>query len=213
MLLSGGIDSAACLYLCRKRGYTTRALTIRFHRMARGELTAARKIAKAAEVEEHRLVSIPELRELTDIGPVTALRGLPGTYIPMKNATYYSLAAAYAEETGSSRLVGGHNRDDLELFEDTSDRFFSSLQRTLREGSSRLRRRRLVIWRPLRRLSKPRVVRLAHSLGVPLGLTWSCHAEGSSHCGKCDGCLGRVQSFEKAGLIDPLSMREIAKNV
>ena len=47
----------------------------------------------------------------------------------MKNATYYSLAAAFAEETGSSCIVGGHNSDDLRFFEDTSDEFFAQLQK------------------------------------------------------------------------------------
>ncbi len=58
----------------------------------------------------------------------------------MKNAIYYSVAAAFAEEVGAARVVGGHNRDDRAVFEDTSDEFFSNLQRTLRcRARARLR--------------------------------------------------------------------------
>jgi len=204
VLLSGGVDSATCLYLARKKGYTNRALTVRYHGMAEGEVRAAKRIATAAAVEEHRFVSIPELRELSEMQSQGRLSGLPPSYIPMKNATFYSLAAAYAEETGCSCIVGGHNRDDLKLFEDTSDEFFAHLQKTLRVGSARLRERRLTIWRPLRRMPKVRVVSLAHRLGVPMELTWSCHMGGRTPCWHCSGCMARTRSFSEAGIEDPL---------
>jgi 7-cyano-7-deazaguanine synthase len=173
--------------------------------MAEGEMKAARKIGKAAGVAEHRFVSMPQLRELSDMKRQGRLAGLPRTYIPMKNATYYSLAAAFAEETGSSFIVGGHNSDDLRFFEDTSDEFFAHLQKAIRAGSARLRERRVRIWRPLREMPKVKVVALAYRLGVPLEMTWSCHMEGSEHCWKCDGCIARKRSFAEAGVTDPLS--------
>jgi 7-cyano-7-deazaguanine synthase len=144
------------------------------------------------------------LRELSDMDPRKGLAGLPPTYIPMKNAIYYSLAAAYAEEAGASCIVGGHNRDDLALFDDASDEFFLQLQKTLRVGSRRLGERRLRIWRPLKAMPKSEVVALAHRLGVPLEYTWSCHREGDRHCWECEGCRGRTVSFARAGIADPL---------
>jgi 7-cyano-7-deazaguanine synthase len=176
--------------------------------MAEGEMEAAKRIARAAGVAEHRVVSIPQLRELSDMQSKRRLAGLPRTYIPMKNATYYSLAAAFAEETGSSFMVGGHNSDDLKLFEDTSDEFFANLQRALLAGSARLRERRTRIWRPLRRMPKVQVVSLAYKLGVPFEMTWSCHMEGGEHCWTCEGCLGRKRTFAAAGVVDPLSQNK-----
>lgn len=172
--------------------------------MAPGEERAARNIARAAGVREHRFVSLPQLMELSDMSAPARLAGLPASYIPMKNAIYYSLAAGYAEETGASRIVGGHNRDDLAVFEDTSDEFFIRLQGALLAGSARLRENKLRLWRPLRTMPKFRVVALAHDLGVPLELTWSCHKDGAKHCWKCDGCTARTASFARAGVSDPL---------
>lgn len=125
----------------------------------------------------------------------------------MKNAVYYSLAAAYAEEKGAGCIIGGHNADDRRLFDDTSEEFFASLQRTISASSPRLRRRGLRILRPLKDKSKSEVVALAASIGVPLELTWSCHRAGGEHCWKCDGCRRRVEAFKAAGVQDPLTSK------
>jgi 7-cyano-7-deazaguanine synthase len=207
VLLSGGIDSATCLYLSKSEGILNRALTVRFYRIADREVEAAKTIAKAAGVKEHRFVSLPELREVGDMKRPGKLDGLPQAYIPMKNAIYYSVAAAFAEETGAERIVGGHNLEDTKIYEDTGDEFFGNLEKTLRSGSERLRTNGLTIWRPLRALDKPAVVSLATKLGVPLEATWSCHGEGEEHCWRCVGCLRREQAFVEAGVVDPLRAR------
>lgn len=129
----------------------------------------------------------------------------------MRNSVFYSFAASYAEETGASRLVGGHNRDDAGVFRDVSTPFFDALQAAFREGSPILRRNRLRISRPLARAKKHEVVRRAARIGVPLELTWSCHRDGDEHCWECPGCLSRREAFMKAGVPDPLLVPQRAK--
>jgi 7-cyano-7-deazaguanine synthase len=204
VLLSGGIDSATCLFLSKKKGNANRALTIRFHGIAEGEIAAATGIARKAAVLEHRMFPIPELRELGDMSSPRNLKGLPRAYIPMKNAIYYSIASAFAEEVGAGQIIGGHNQDDARVYEDTNGVFFRNLQAALRSGSDRLRASRLSILRPLSKMSKTAVVSMAYKLGVPLELTWSCHEEGTEHCGRCLGCRQRREAFDGAGIRDPL---------
>jgi 7-cyano-7-deazaguanine synthase len=127
----------------------------------------------------------------------------------MKNAVFYSLAAAYAEEKRAVRIIGGHNADDRRLFDDTSDEFFASLQRAITSSSPRLRRRGLKILRPLKDKSKSEVVALAAGIGVPLELTWSCHRAGQEHCWRCDGCRRRAEAFRAAGVLDPLASKKV----
>jgi 7-cyano-7-deazaguanine synthase len=131
---------------------------------------------------------------------------MPRTYIPMRNAIFYSHAAAFAEEVRAGVIVGGHNRDDESVFEDVRAPFFRALQGAFRSGSKVLRGRRLTIWRPLRLKTKPQVVRHAASLGVPFQLTWSCHSGGRVHCGTCPGCVSRRKAFLSAGVPDPLAV-------
>jgi len=172
--------------------------------IARSELAAAKAIASRAGIIEHRMVRLPDLREAADI-PGFRPSGLPLTYIPLRNSIFYSFAASYAEETGAKSVVGGHNRDDSKVFADVSPEFFSSLQRAFWTGSRTLRKNRLEIARPLKRLGKPAVIRLGASLGVPFELTWSCHRDSEKHCWKCDGCLTRLRGFKEAGVVDPLT--------
>ena len=165
-------------------------------------MSAARAVGEKAGVEEHRFVRLPDLKEAGDLG--VSFAGLPSTYIPMRNAVFYSLAASYAEESGVDYLVGGHNRDDLHVFRDAGETFFESLEKALWAGSEILKRKRIRILRPLRTRTKPQVIQLGASLGVPFELTWSCHSAGTAHCWKCEGCLNRARSFDKAGVDDPL---------
>lgn len=201
MLLSGGIDSATALYLTRA-SHPVIALTFEYHGIAKREIDSARAIGERAKVREHRFVRLPDLREAGDIG--VSFGKLPPTYIPLRNSIFYSFAASYAEESGATLIVGGHNRDDRKVFEDVSPDFFAALEKSFRAGSPTLRRNRLRLSRPLEGRSKPHVVKLAATLGVPLGLTWSCHRTGSEHCWECDGCLMRIKSFAIAGIADPL---------
>ena len=180
-----------------------RALTFEFAGIAGSELAAARAIGIRAKVLEHRFVRLPDLREGGDISGFD-LRGLPRSYIPMRNAIFYSFAASMAEETGANAIVGGHNRDDEKVFMDVSRSFFSSLQRSLRAASLVHSMNKLTIERPLRLKTKPQVVKLASAAGVPLQLTWSCHRDGVEHCWECEGCLSRTKAFKKAGVQDPL---------
>jgi len=202
VLLSGGIDSAAALYLTRA-SRPVRALTFEYHGIANRELESAKAIGAKAGVREHRFVRLPDLKEASDIVG-TKFAGLPPTYIPLRNSIFYSFAASYAEESGASLIVGGHNRDDEKIFDDVSSDFFRASERAFLAASSVLRKNRVRISRPLRDKSKTEVIRLAASLRVPFELTWSCHRGGREHCWECDGCLTRRKSFVAVGVADPL---------
>jgi 7-cyano-7-deazaguanine synthase len=203
VLLSGGIDSATCLYATKEK-YGIRALTLEYDGIAQSEIQSAKKVANGLGVRDHRIVRLPDLREAGDI--VEGRFGsLPSTYIPMRNIIFYSFASSFAEEARASIIVGGHNLDDTKIFRDVSDEFFQLLEKTIWSGSEILGRSKTRIVRPLRRKTKAQVVKYAASLGVPFKLTWSCHRDGKEHCWDCDGCRSRLEAFRRAGVPDPLA--------
>jgi 7-cyano-7-deazaguanine synthase len=202
VLLSGGIDSATCVQLTRGK-YHLRALTFAYQGIARREIDAAKEIALATEIDEHRIVRLPDLREAGEIGGAN-FANVPPTYIPMRNGVFYALAASYAEEVGAELIIGGHIKDDVRTFRDAAPVFFEALGRAFRLGSPVLKMRKTRIVLPLSGKTKVQVVKLASSLGVPLELTWSCHREGRDHCWSCDGCSTRRAAFDTAGVLDPL---------
>ena len=96
---------------------------------------------------------------------------MPPTYIPMRNGIFYSVAASYAEEVGADLIVGGHNKDDIKIFTDTTPAFFDALERAFRLGSPILGKRRARILLPLSEKTKAQVVGLAFLFRCPQGLT------------------------------------------
>ena len=187
-----------------KKECSVRALTFEYHGIADHELRAAKAVAKAAAVKEHRLVRLPDLREVGEMEE-GMFAGYPSTYIPMRNGVFYSFGASYAEEVRADFVVGGHNKDDRRAFRDVDPKFFAELQRAFWAGSRIIAAKKTRILRPLAEKTKVEVVGLAAGIGVPFELTWSCHKEGSEHCWLCEGCLGRAESFERAGVPDPLN--------
>jgi len=202
VLLSGGLDSATALYLTKSK-VDVRAITFVYHGIAQNELDSAKALGSRAGLMEHRLVRLPDLMEAGDMTGFK-LRGLPPSYIPMRNSIFYSFAASYAEETGADLIVGGHHRDDRKVFDDVSPEFFGTLEAAFRVGSPVLRRNRVSISLPLSKMSKVEVVGLGASLGVPFELTWSCHRDRRKHCWRCQGCATRKTAFQSAGVEDPL---------
>lgn len=57
---------------------------------------------------------------------------------------------------------------------------------------------------PLRRLDRPRVIRLGNEWSIPWELTFSCKLfKISNHCGICPDCLRRKNAFKREGHDDP----------
>ena len=58
VLLSGGLDSATTLAVAKNEGFACFALTFRYGQRHKVEIHAAKRLAKAASVIEHRIIDI-----------------------------------------------------------------------------------------------------------------------------------------------------------
>lgn len=215
VLLSGGLDSATCLALARRRGKTCFALTVAYGQRHAVELEAATRIARALGAAEHRIAHV-DLGSfggsaLTDDIAVPKDRepgsgGIPPTYVPARNTVLLSLALAWAEVLQAREIWLGVNAVDYSGYPDCRSAFLRAFEQLARvatkagvEGSH------VRIVAPLLELSKAEIIRLGLDLQVDYGMTVSCYDPGAAGepCGACEACRLRAHGFREAGVEDP----------
>lgn len=216
-LLSGGLDSATCLALARRQGYACYALSFDYGQRHKVELEAAARVAAAFGAQKHMVarigldafggsaltadIDVPKGRSTAEMG-----QGIPSTYVPARNTIFLSFALAWAEVLESWDIFIGVNALDYSGYPDCRPEYIEAYERmaNLATKAGVEGRARLKIHTPLLDLNKAQIVKLAHELGVPFGLTHSCYDPGSDGraCGQCDACLLRAKGFLEAGLED-----------
>ncbi|HJZ95663.1 MAG TPA: 7-cyano-7-deazaguanine synthase QueC [Candidatus Solibacter sp.] len=216
-LLSGGLDSTTCLAVAKKERFTTYALSFDYGQRHKIELQRAARIAIELGAERHMIakigldafggsaltaaIDVPKARSTDEIGA-----RIPITYVPARNTIFLSFALAWAEVLGAFDIFIGVNALDYSGYPDCRPEYIQAYERMANlatkagvEGGGQIR-----IHTPLLRLTKAGIVKLAQSLGVPFGMTFSCYdpdAAGNS-CGQCDACLLRQKGFAEAGIED-----------
>lgn len=222
VLVSGGMDSAVALAEARAAGFACSALSFDYGQRHAVELAAARRVAAAQGVADHRVialdlraiggsaltsdVAVPKDRAHDAIGGAA-----PVTYVPARNAVFLTLALGLAEVVGARDLYVGVNALDYSGYPDCRPEFLRAFEELARvatvagaEHGARFR-----VHAPLLELSKAGIVRRGRELGVDFALTHTCYdpiARGTSAlaCGRCDACVLRLKGFAEAGARDPI---------
>jgi 7-cyano-7-deazaguanine synthase len=217
VLLSGGLDSTTCLAWARAQGFTCHTLAIDYGQRHAVELEAARRVAAAQGVTDHRVVQVG-LRaiggsSLTADQPVPRHRdaaamatAIPSTYVPARNSVFLALALGLAETLGAADLVAGMNALDYSGYPDCRPAFVEAFARLANVATkSGVDGARFTVHTPLMTLDKAGIVRLGLSLGVDYSLTHSCYDPDAAGlaCGGCDSCVLRAKGFREAGVPDP----------
>ncbi|HEV3300819.1 MAG TPA: 7-cyano-7-deazaguanine synthase QueC [Planctomycetaceae bacterium] len=219
VLLSGGLDSATALAVAQREGYEPYALSFDYGQRHLFELEAARRVALAAHVRQHIVLSLDlrtfggsaltaDLAVPKDRAEAEMADGIPVTYVPARNTIFLSLALGWAESLGVSDLFIGVNVLDYGGYPDCRPEYLSAFERMANlgtkagvEGKSTWR-----IHAPLIQMTKAEIIRTGTVLGVDYSLTHSCYDPDSEGrpCGRCDSCRLRLKGFAEAGLVDPL---------
>lgn len=208
VLLSGGLDSATCLYWAKRQKYEVYALTLNYYDRWIKEIESARELSKSADVQLIE-AEIPFVREAFNVLGYHGEYVKDGDvrwpfYIPAKNLMFYSIAAHYAEYMNAKWIIGGHNKHDTQFYTDATKDYINTLNRLFREGCMLCNGSPYQITAPLANLDRLDVIRSAIDMSVPLELTWSCHVKTQKHCGKCYGCKSRMEAFNTLGINDPV---------
>ena len=218
VLLSGGLDSATTLAVAKSEGFGIFALTFNYGQRHAQEIESARRIVKAMEVKEHRVINI-NLREmggsaLTDEIEVPRNRppgeGIPITYVPARNTIFLSYTLGWAEVLRISDIFIGVNAVDYSGYPDCRPEYLKAFEKMANLATrAAVEGKRFKLHAPLINLTKAEIIRKGLSLRVDYSLTHSCYApspEGKA-CGGCHSCQLRRKGFREAGIKDPLARK------
>lgn len=213
ILLSGGLDSATILAYANRLGYRCYALSFSYGQRHAHELQAARNVAAAHGVEEHKIAEI-DLRlfggsaltsdmDVPKAGSVEAIPAdIPVTYVPARNTIFLSFALAWAEVLDAHDIFIGVNAVDYSGYPDCRPEFIRAYEEMARRATvyGQQDGEGVRIHTPLIDKSKAEIIRLGRALGVDYALTLSCYdpAADGTPCGQCHSCLLRAKGFAEA---------------
>jgi len=220
VLLSGGPDSAVAAHYYHDNGYKVHCLTVVNKQRGSNciEVDCAKLIASEINAP-HTLIDLSCLTEVfKDISDMKfAVGGDAGGCAPPKINTaplsvesMHMTAMMYAVSHKIETVIWSLHLDDLGM-ESTYEiqKYLSILKRLVYLRTKRLCK----IETPFLSTRKAEVLMLGHKLGLDFRQTFSCAVnEEAIHCGECNQCLGRIDAFKKARIVDPahFSSYEIA---
>jgi 7-cyano-7-deazaguanine synthase len=169
ILLSGGLDSTACLAFYRNHGFSVSALFVDY-----GQLPSQLEEEAAAAVSRHYSVPLQKTA-------VSGLRQRSGGYIPGRNAfLLYTALLAFRSDTGIIG-IGIHSGT---TYQDCSEGFVKDVQSSFDLYTDG----RICIGAPFLRWNKLEIWHYSQNIGVPVHLTYSCELGLPQPCGKCLSC-------------------------
>lgn len=143
VLLSGGQDSATCLFWAmREHGEANvHALTLEYNQRHWHEIPAARRIAAIANLGRRHVIANGGLGNVVKsllvkgTGSMVAADGVPiAPIVPLRNIVFMSLAAAYATSHGLGTVVIGACETDAAAFPDCRVETIVAAKRALSLG-------------------------------------------------------------------------------
>ena len=209
VMLSGGLDSATCLYWARKKYSEISIITFNYYNRLENEKRAAVELASRVNIVNFLEVNIPFIKEFSDFyngnHPTPDYDARWASYVPARNLIFYSIAAHYAEFLNIKRIIGGHNIHDGTFFVDATKDYIENLNLLIKRGCLFCNDDPCMILVPLAEMDRKTIINLAIELNVPIELTWSCHSnKAKTHCGQCYACIQRIEAFNSLGIKDPV---------
>ena len=220
-IMSGGLDSlCAAAYIKNYMKYKIKIITFSYGQRAKREIIQSKKLAKALNSDEYRIVDINFMKELYGNSNVLTNRKLsiPSKFdqsivVPIRNAIFITIATAWAFSADADLIVFGAHADDFN-YPDCRPKFIQSITNTLNIGEEdKIKngiKRKVSIWSPsLEGITKYELLKLGHEiLGDTIFESWSCYSNGKKikqhavQCGECESCINRKMAFSRAGIED-----------
>lgn len=211
VVFSGGQDSTTCLGWAKNRFDEVETITFDYGQKHRVEIEQARKIAEALHVK-NTLLSLDAFSQLNDsalidgsqdIGAQHSVHtNLPASFVPNRNAIFFTLAHAFAQKHGIEHIIIGVNQTDYSGYPDCREPFVKALELALNLGSEAT----ITFHYPLMHLTKAETFALSNVEGVldlVIDESHTCYNGVHTHkhawgygCGECPACVLRKQGWE-----------------
>ncbi len=212
VIFSGGQDSTTCLGWAINRFEEVETLSFDYGQRHKVELKQAKKIADILKVK-NSILKINAFKELSDSALTNSSQdvnashhnkpNLPASFVPNRNAIFFTLAHAYAQKTGATFLITGINQTDYSGYPDCREEFIKPLEKALNLGSES----DIKFLYPLIYLSKAETFKLAKDEGVlDIVINESHTCYNGDHinfhdwgygCGKCPACKLREKGYKE----------------
>lgn len=169
VLLSGGQDSTTCLYWAKKRFKELLAIGFDYGQMHINELSQARKIAQAAQVDYKvfdvkGLLAESSLTKHSDHNEKSHVdKALPASFTAGRNLLFLTIASSYGAELKVNDIITGVCQTDYSGYPDCRRTTIDAMQTALSlgVGAGDIR-----IHTPLMYLDKAETWKMAAELGI-----------------------------------------------
>ena len=235
VILSGGQDSVTCLFWAKEHFDEVHAITFDYGQRHRIEIKSAEKVGLLAKVASHSFFEVPGI--LKSCSPLTSNTELEQyenaaqmestigsrvelTFVPMRNAFFFTIAMNHAIALDCYDLVTGVCQEDNANYPDCTDDFreaFEFMANTSLGTNGKSSTIRYKLHAPLMYLNKADTVHMMHQMGPE---AWDALAyTHTSYDGKYPPTdmnhanVLRASGFEKAGLPDPLVLRAVSEGL
>ncbi|MFW9922169.1 MAG: 7-cyano-7-deazaguanine synthase QueC [Candidatus Thorarchaeota archaeon] len=232
VLLSGGLDSAICLWWAKHQKYS-KITCLTFEYGSKEELvlvSVTKRLSQLAEISEHKIISLdfladfskelgsslaqgskndlPQLNEVDLDDLEIGLSSAKSVWIPARNLIFLSIASSYAEILkGEVDIITGFNLEEGTTFPDNTQEFIDDFTQVAKKG---VLNAKINIVCPLVGQDKAGIVKMGLELNVPLEFSNSCYnpqgfdnGNRPIHCGKCESCMRRKRGFKESNFSDP----------
>jgi 7-cyano-7-deazaguanine synthase len=175
VLLSGGQDSATCLFWAKAKFGEVHCIAFDYGQRHKIELDAARLMAKLAHAQSFEIVNVPGIlsgssltdhsKDLNESHEMN--KSLPSSFTAGRNILFLTIAASKAFGMGIRRLITGVCETDYSGYPDCRSAFIESMEESLSLGLTG-DHDSIKIETPLMTLTKAETWRLAHDTAKEL---------------------------------------------
>jgi 7-cyano-7-deazaguanine synthase len=214
VVFSGGQDSTTCLAWAKNRYDHVETITFDYCQKHSIEIEQAQKISKILDVANYvfttdifNQLADSALLEVNKEDNINASHhskpNLPASFVPNRNAIFFTIAHAYAQKMGLDHIITGINQTDYSGYPDCRESFIKSLESSLNMGSEST----IEFKYPLINLTKAETFKLAKEEGVLdliINESHTCYNGDRSvkhiwgyGCGNCPACILRKKGWDE----------------